>query len=124
MVQVGVLSLITVPFLLAARMFGGLESETVLGAAAIIITTGILSGALGILASVLITKPSSAGSLAFGLLLLFAIGPLVIVSLYTQTFGRPPASTSWLVISPVASMLGVTTPASRLFGVPVGQMRG
>lgn len=122
MVQVGILSLITLPFLLAARTFGGLESESVLATAAIIITTGILSGALGILASVLLTKPSSAGSLAFGILLLIAVGPLVLFSILAQTLGRPPSSNWWLIFSPLAAMIGVTTPASRLVGFPPGQI--
>lgn len=113
MAQVLILSLIIVPVLLALRVFGGLDTATILGVAVVTLAAGVLSGAFGILCSVLSRRPSGASALAMGLMVLVCVGPPLVFAMWFRLTNTPGALW-WILLSPAAAM------AVSMYGLPRG----
>ncbi|MGQ0627933.1 MAG: ABC transporter permease [Phycisphaerales bacterium] len=77
--QLGILALIPVPLLLAVRIFGGLETEVVVGTTCIGLCSALLSASLGIFFSVGSRRAMSAVSLAIGTFTFFCFAPILYV---------------------------------------------
>jgi ABC-type transport system involved in multi-copper enzyme maturation permease subunit len=75
LVQITILVLIAAPLLLAIRIFGGLDTETVLGVTAVTLSTAVLGAALGLMFSVWHTRSAAAGIFAILTLVLLQAGP-------------------------------------------------
>lgn len=105
MVQILLLSLAVVPLLLAVRVFGGLENETILAITIVQISTAIMMGALGILGSTLSPRGHVASGLAVLILTVLSLLPLVFFAIWANWLGfagRPPM---WpIVLSPAMSV--------------------
>lgn len=113
MTQVLILSMVILPVLLALRVFGGLETVTILGVAVVTLAAGVLAGSLGILCSVLSKRPSGASALAMGLMVLVCVGPPLVFAMWfrlTNTTG----ALWWILLSPAAAM------AVSMYGLPRG----
>lgn len=115
MSQLLIVALISAPFLLAVRIFGGLDAEYVLAMTAITITSSIFMASLGVLFSIWCKKPANAAAMAVFAFLAITIGPLLVVLLAflgsNSRSGGPPDEL--LVISSPMAM-GVVT--AQVFG--------
>lgn len=99
--QIFILTLLIVPFLLALRVFGGLELSAIIHVASLTIAAGVLGAALGILGSVLFAKPTTANSLAVGAFILWALWPVIGGMLWYRFVGPTPPPLWPAVGSPV-----------------------
>lgn len=101
LVQLLILALTVAPLLLAIRVFGGVPTTVVLAGLGVGLASAILAASLALLLSVTTTKPSSAASVALGIMIVLAIGPVLVFTLLSQFVSG--LSFDWLTVlsSPV-----------------------
>lgn len=107
LVQILIMGLISVPFLLSIRVFGGLEAGVIIALVAITISSVFFMSALGILASVWSRKPASAIAMAILFYIIFTIGPVVAVVVWTMRSRAGPPDEIFAFSAPMA-MVGAT----------------
>ncbi|MEZ6232944.1 MAG: ABC transporter permease subunit [Phycisphaerales bacterium] len=78
LVNIAILGLISLPLLLGMRLFGGTDATLVLGGSAVIITTAMLAGAIGVLMSVFARRSALASSGAASMVVGLAVAPLLV----------------------------------------------
>jgi ABC-type transport system involved in multi-copper enzyme maturation permease subunit len=115
MSQLLIIALISAPFLLGVRVFGGLDAEFVLAMTSITITSAIFMASLGVLFSIWFNKPASAAATAIFAFIGITVGPLLVLVLAMISSGprRGGPPEELLVISAPMAMGMVT---SMVFG--------
>lgn len=111
--QLLILSLISAPFLLGIRVFGGLDAEAIVAIIAITISSTFLMASLGILASIWGRKPANATVLAVMLYIVLTVAPAVLAIVWSG--GGPPPDEIVAFSSPLA-MMAVSIQMSGGFG--------
>ena len=113
-VQLVILSLLATPLLLAIRVFGGLDTEVVIAAASISVSTAFLGATLGVLHSVWHRRPAPAALAALLALGLIQGGPAALTTLILLTMDAPggarggPPEFLWRVMTTCSpAVLGV-----------------
>jgi len=120
MSQLLIVALISAPFLLGVRVFGGLDAEHVLAMTSITITSSIFMASLGVLFSIWCRKPANAAASAIFVFLAITIGPILVIVLAMLNSGprgggEPPEELI-AISSPIA--MGIVT--SQVFGGDMG----
>ena len=115
LVQLVLLALVSLPLLLGARVFGGLDASAVFATTAVTVTSVLLSASFGLLASVFVKRSSSAVTVGIGMFVLVCGLPLGAILFWawvngTIYAGPPPGIWSLTYISPVFSMIENTIP--------------
>jgi ABC-type transport system involved in multi-copper enzyme maturation permease subunit len=87
-VQLLILALLSVPTLLAVRIFGGLSATFVIGGMAIVLSTAILGASLAVMFSLWSRRASTAGGAALLLLIAVIIGPFIAEALRVSIINR------------------------------------
>jgi ABC-type transport system involved in multi-copper enzyme maturation permease subunit len=95
-VQILILSLISVPLLLAIRIFGGLSADFVIGGTVLVLSTAFLGASLALMSSLWSRSAAAAAGTGLVLLALTQIGPFVAEALRVTAIDR-------LVGAPVAT---------------------
>jgi ABC-type transport system involved in multi-copper enzyme maturation permease subunit len=105
--QVLILALVSAPFLLAIRLFGGLEPEAIVAIEAVTLSAVLLMAALGLLFSIWCTKPTVATASAVLSFVFLTVAPIVVFAIViSQMRGPPPL---WLIpIGAPIAMGGIT----------------
>lgn len=88
-----ILALISLPFLLGARIFGGLEAESVLAMTVVSVTSALFMASLGMLFSIWSRKTTAAAVMAIFAYLLIELGPVllaVVLAMPGAPGGGPP----------------------------------
>ena len=133
LVNIAILGLVSLPLLLGMRLFGGTDATLVLGGSAVIITTAMLAGAIGVLVSVFARRASLASSAAASMVVGLAVAPLLLsfllvsrgmISEEQATFvsgalsGPAALGITWAISSGMPPPAGVT--AWAIIGANVG----
>lgn len=111
LIQLLIVGLISVPFLLAVRVFGGLEPEAIFAILAITVTSVLLMASLGIMTSVWNRRAASAAALTLVLFFVITIVPVIVMVLIAISgrAGAPPdeifAFSAPISLMAVSSML-------------------
>ena len=112
MVQVVILVAASTPLLLAARIFGGVDAETIVAVIALTLTASLMAAAMGLHFSVIHKRVATAavgGILATGAALLL---PAIGLFVYALQSSAPP---SWTVVWGLSAPVAM---AFVLFGPP------
>lgn len=122
LVQVCILTLVSAPFLLGVRIFGGLEAESVLAIMAITVSAVLLVASLGVLFSIRARRSSNAAASAIFIFLLVTLGPTVATYTYLMSVNAPAPPPMALFAFSAPISLGIIT-GEVVMGVPVGAYR-
>lgn len=97
LVQLLILALIAAPLLLSLRIFGGVPAGVVLKGIGLIVMVCVTGAALALLFSVRARKPAKAAGNAMGVMMLFAAGPAIMISIWGQVMGARmvPGNNAW-----------------------------
>lgn len=128
LVQLLILSLLATPLLLAVRVFGGLQAETIIAATAISASTAILAAALALAYSIRHRRATTAALFALFTLALAQFAPLTIAGIvyYYTSYAIDPYSGAGgkfpigLVASCSPGSLSIVTAESFSGAIPVG----
>ncbi len=121
--QLGLVSLVAVPLLLALRAFGGLEAEYILGTTALALSAAALAVALTLLGGTFAARASGATGFALGgLLAVVALPPLTSTCVHyvLGTRAGPWESGLLTLCSPLGSMGAVALSGVAPRGLPLG----
>jgi ABC-type transport system involved in multi-copper enzyme maturation permease subunit len=118
LVQLLIIGLISVPFLMSIRVFGGLEAEVIVALVAITMSATFLMASLGILASVWSRKPASAVAMAFIMFLCLTVAPVVAVIVFMINTRAGPPDEIFAFSAPMAmaaATLSITGGGPQIF---------
>ncbi|MGD9691027.1 MAG: hypothetical protein AB7K52_11690 [Phycisphaerales bacterium] len=128
MVQLVILMLTAAPLLLALRVFGGLEVETVVGISAITLSTGVLAASLGLWGSVHAKRASSAAAYALTWCVGISLLPLIVLLVNVTIRGSvsgPGGVWGWnyaVMMSPPFALASTSVPGMMFAGVGIGPL--
>jgi len=121
-VQIIILCLLTVPVLLAVRVFGGVELASIAGATAVTLSTVLLAASLGVALSLFTVRNATAGNTTVVILFGMAVGPLMLTGfLVSRGWAMPPAWVYWFSHGTAIAELvvGDELGLPRVAGVPI-----
>ena len=110
LVQVVILILLSLPILLAIRVFGGVPADTIFHAASIILSSALMAATLGLCFSVWSRRASTAAVTTMGLLGLLYASPLLIA---IATEGK-------LLLFFLSAPIALLSVSGDLFSAPLG----
>jgi ABC-type transport system involved in multi-copper enzyme maturation permease subunit len=117
MVHVVILVAASTPLLLAARVFGGVDTETIVAVLAITLTSALVAASMGLHFSVVHKRPATAavaGMLATGAVLLLPASGMAIYAL--QSSGPPSNALLWGASAPLAMAYVLFDPLAGVAG--------
>ncbi|QOJ01807.1 MAG: ABC transporter permease subunit [Phycisphaeraceae bacterium] len=121
MMTLGILSLTSLPLLLAVRVFGGVEAGVVLSGTAVGLAVGLLGASGGVFNSVWARKASTASFIGLLYVAGASIAPFLVVASLGSMSGQGP--TGWVLdvmsMSPMFAMTVLLSRAVDAIGVPV-----
>lgn len=118
LVQLLIFGLISLPFLLGIRVFGGLDSDTIIALVAVSISSTLVMAAVGTLASTWARRPAGAVAMAFALFLLVSFIPAILVIVSSLSSGGRPPEEGFALSGPMAMMI-ISASATSAGALPI-----